>query len=241
MNKVILIQCPEKFHDVVPIFCQEALKHNIFDKIYITLNNNKFNYKLPDKCYIIPMKQDNQFATNIINALECVEEKLLLLCCEDHVMIEDHSKDAFDECFDFVVQSSKIGSLRLTYNSKVKFKDSCSDQFAELNRKYSYYTSLQPTVWKKDYLLSVLKHGEDAWETELQGTKRASQNMALKAYCVKKTIYKATNFYKSGKYMRHYFADYIATNNLDIPNKYDVFEKKEGNKNIISLKDYLAK
>lgn len=38
--------------------------------------------------------------------------------------------------------------------------------------KSKYLVSHQPSIWKKDFLLRCLKHNEDPWKNEYEGTKR---------------------------------------------------------------------
>ena len=224
MDKVVLIQCPPKYSEIIPIFCNECLKHDIFDKIYIATNAS-ITTNLDKKCHIIKLKTDEQFSSNILNALPYVEEDILLLCCEDHIMIDKHCKKDFEDAFNFILNDENVGSVRLTYNDKIKFLNKKDNRFiTKLHDSYGYLVSLQPCWWRKSCLKSVLKKGEDAWDAETKVSKRARSEKFQK-YCVNRTVFFATNFYKNGKYLRHYFVDYAKNNNINIENQMDVFVK----------------
>lgn len=236
MSKIIVVQCPIKYEEVIPIFYKECVKHNIFDKIYVATNSTK-KFELGPECSIMQLKKDKQFATNILGALETIDSELVTMCCEDHVMIDDHDPKMFDRAYDFMEKTSNAGMLRLTTHSKVMYEDH-GDFAGKLSKKYKYYISLQPAVWRKSFLQAVLKHGEDAWQTETTGTRRAVKMKGWDTYCVNETIFFATNFFKSGKYLRHYFVDYANKHDLDIQSQYQVYDKRNGVKRIVDRGDY---
>lgn len=237
MKKVVLIQCPEKFQEIIPIFCKECLKHGIFDHIYIATDSRQV-FSLPKECTIISLTKDMQFASNVLYAMRFVKEPFVLLCCEDHVMISPHSETDFEQAYEFVKNNSSVGMLRLTCHSKVSFENNDNGFASRLNGKYKYYISLQPSIWRREYLVEALENGEDAWQTELSGSKRAKKSHRFSSFCVRKSIFFATNFFKSGKYLRHYFVDYAAEHDIQIMNQFQVYDKKNGIKRVVDLKDY---
>lgn len=230
MNKVVLIQAPPKYEEVVPIFCTECLKHGIFDKIYVAAVNDLV---LPDQCELIKLPEDRQFASNILFALDRVKEEILLLCCEDHIMLDRHNTKSFVKTFKMIQNDESIGQLRLTWNYKVSFGSvDKKNGVGDLSSKYEYLVSLQPSWWRRSYLLKILKPGEDAWETEILGSKRA-RKLPDRKVCVLNTIFFATNFYKSGKYLRHHFVDYADKVGYTIKKPMDVFMKRNTDGQVI--------
>jgi hypothetical protein len=232
VKKTVLIQCPRKFCTVIPIFCKECLKHGIFDKIYcVTDGSISVNDK---RCQIIT-HADKQFSANLLFALDYIEEDVFLLCCEDHIMIERHNKEEFEQTWKFMMDNPNVGSLRLTHNRNVKFsgKSDINVNFSsvdsglikELSNKYSYLWSAQPSWTQKKYLSRILKEGENAWQAEVYGSKRARKGQ-FKKYCVTRDIYHATNFYKKGQYVRSHFVDYSIKNKLGIKFTLPVFVKQ---------------
>lgn len=226
---------------MLPIFTKEALKHNIFDKIYI-ITNFRSELNLDPRCQVILLQEDMQFSSNILYGLNYVKEDIFLLCCEDHVMVDPHDPIKFDKCFDFVENNGDVGMLRLTHNKKIKFDAVVNTdvvQIKKLHKKYAYYISLQPSIWRKPYLMHCLKYSENAWEAEVNGTRRAIKHPQFGSFCVTENVFLATNFFKSGKHIRHYFVDYAVANNIKIPTKFSVFDKRDGVKRIVTVQQYL--
>jgi len=209
VKKVLLIQAPKKFYEAVPYFCIEAKKFGFIDKYYVA-TDSKEESNLGDNCFVLRLKKDKQFASNMLELLKHVNEDVFFVCCEDHVFRPKNDHAVWQKCFDFVLNTKDAGYLRLTNNNRVQLEN--KDFIAPIKKKDQYYVSLQPGIWRKEYFLKALNAGEDAWKFELKGTKRAREHKNLRSYCVKETIFHHTNFYKSGKYYRHKFAEYAIDN-----------------------------
>jgi len=239
MKKVVLIQVAPKFAEIIPIYCKECLKHDIFDNIYIASSVDL--PKLDDRCKITKLKRDFQFSSNILKVLPQIPEEIILLCCDDHIMVQEHNKQDFDDTFNFILSNKNIGSLRLSHNNKIKFKNQ-TGLISEIHPAYSYLFSLQPTWIRKDYLTAMLRQGEDAWDAEHNGTVRA-KNHPVKKYGVTKQVYFATNFYRKGQYLRAEFLEYALENNIKINNVLPVYTKRTINNKrctgLVSMEEYI--
>jgi len=235
MKKIVLIQSPSKYYGAVPIFYKEASKLGLFDKFYFATDDSSAE-KLGDDCHIIKLKKDYQFGGNMLRALEYVEEELFIVCCEDHIMKKDNNIAVFDTCFDFFDTHKDAGYLRLTYHDKVQIKH--KEKFiSSLKKKYKYYISLQPSVWRKEYFYSTLKDREDAWAYEIKGAARARGNNKYRSYGVNERVFYNTNFYQKGKYYRRQYIDYALSNGLEVPKQFPVLYKGE----ILSVDQYIEK
>jgi hypothetical protein len=240
MKKVVIIQVAPKFAEIIPIYCKECLKHDIFDNIYIASPVDL--PQLDDRCRVIRLKRDFQFSSNILRTLPHISEEVILLCCDDHIMVQEHNKQEFDDTFNFVLSNKNVVSLRLSHNSKVKFQNK-SGLIGEILPSYNYLFSLQPTWVRKDYLTAMLRHGEDAWDAEHNGTARAKGVPLAKKYAVTKQVYFATNFYRKGQYLRAEFVEYALENNINIVNVLPVYTKRTiGGKRctgLVSMEEYI--
>jgi hypothetical protein len=222
MKKVVLIQVAPKFAEIIPIFCKECLKHNIFDTIYIASSTELS--KLDNRCKIIHMESDLQFSSNILNALSCVPEEVIMLCCDDHIMIQEHNKQDFDETFNFILSNKDVGSILLCYSPKVKLQSSLG-VVGEIIPSSRYLLSLRASWFRKDYLVKVLRHGENAWETEANGTIRSRNCLGFKKYCVTRPVFFETNFYHKGQFLSSDFVEYAINNRIKIKNILPVYTR----------------
>ena len=210
MKKTLLIQAPSKFYEAVPFFYVEAQKFGFIDKFYIA-TDYQGDTEVGDNCFVLPLKKDRQFSSNMLKLLDHVEEDIFFVCCEDHVFRPKNDQRIWQKCWDFVAEHKDAGYLRLTNNNRIQLED--KRQFiSPVKRKDKYYVSLQPGIWRRRYFEVALRAGEDAWKFELNGAKRTRDYKKLRSYCVKETIFHHTNFFKGGKYYRHKFAEHAIDN-----------------------------
>jgi len=221
LKKVILIQTPEKFAEVIPIFCRESLKYGIFDKIYIA-SDYKYIPLIDSRCVLIPLQRDFQYSSNILAALEYVSEDIMLICCEDHIMVGEQNVNDFEYTYKYMAEHPNVGSLWLSYHKKITYEDIGDDLIAKVSNKYIRQMSLQPQWIRKEYLMNVLTPSADAWSTEVLGSKKAF-SIPYEKYCVKKQVYYMKNFYKKGKFIRQDFVDYAIENNIKLDGDRQVF------------------
>lgn len=215
MRKVVLLQSPSRLYDVVPIFHAESQKNRLFDHYYVITDYSGDQLLEADNVTTIKKDHDEQFSTNILDLIEHVPEDIFFFCCEDYIVSPDVSTKAVHDAFDFACSNTDVGFLRLSHNKKVKFADR-SHPYAPMSRSYKYYISLQPSVWRKEYMQHCLKRGEDAWKAEIQGTRRALKFKGMHSYGCTTPVFWYENFYKSGKFIRNSYAKYIEENKLDV-------------------------
>jgi len=215
LKKAILIQSPAKFYEVVPIFYKEWNELGFFDKFYI-VTDFKGPYNVGANCQIIKLEKDLYFTSNMLYALPQVEEDIFFMCCEDHIKKDGNDVNKFYECFSVFINNEEMGFLRLTNTkNKVKLEEGCDSFICPIYRKYKYYISLQPSLWRKDYFKQSLVAEKDAKEFETLGSKRARHHPSMKSFSVKESVFFRTNFYTKG-YYRHQFVDYAIKNNITL-------------------------
>lgn len=251
MNKVILLQIPAKFitkYDIFNIFYYESKKISFFDKYYVVTDYDG-HIEEKDDCRIIRIEKDLQFSSNMMSLLKYVEEDVFFVFCEDQI-IEKCMKEEIEQAFSFVWSNNNVGFLRLSHNREIKFLNNHNNSqlsFDEFHRKYAYYVSLQPSIWRKEYLLMALHPGEDAWEFEINASnriKRNLENIQLRSFGCNRTIMHCLNFYRSGKYARSCMVDYFLNHNIPIPPQIDMVyykDKKKNEKKVLDINSYIKK
>jgi hypothetical protein len=140
-----------------------------FDKYYLATDKPVLDF--PDEYLIqIPLKKDNGWSNNIINALAYVREPVFFMGCEDHLLV-DFDEPLVETAFK-LVEIGDYGCIRLTTKPIIK-QQSVKRPIDNIDRHYRYYVSCQPAVWNKDFLESILRPGETSWQFELCASQRA--------------------------------------------------------------------
>lgn len=117
-------------------------------------------------------QEDLGWASNMLLWLENETEPFLLLI-DDYLLVG---------VWGYVVKqagrligTSAIGMVRLTPWPGPTL-ESAIDGFGEFDKQAPYLLSLQAAMWKPAALRELLRPGESAWQTEIDGTKRAKES-----------------------------------------------------------------
>lgn len=224
-KKAILVQTPAFLFEVVPMFYAEAKKLGFFDKFYVVTDYDGDISFAGDDFQLIKLKKDLQFTSNLLYALDHIEEDIITLCCEDSILNDLNNLDRWNEHFDYFLSHPDMGFLRLS-NTKKKVmvqEGHENEDIFPISTRYRYHISLQVAFWRKDYLKIALQPNLDAADFERRGaklTRRAFREgrTPMRSYSVKSCVARRTNFYKDGKYYRRQFVDYALKHNMPYNN-----------------------
>lgn len=225
MTRAVVLQVPDKFYEVLPIFYEKAKEYNIFNKFYVWTNKPEADI-LGSDMTILESVGDWEFCGNMRKLIKIVKEDIFVVCCEDHIATEKNELGVLQKAFDFVKHNQDVGYLRLTYGEKVPVEG--KGPYVKIKPSYQYYVSLQPGIWRKELFKTCLasKSQENAWEFEINASKRAKKHR-LNSYMVKERAFWFTNFYREGKYYRRQFVDYAIKNNIDLEHRWPVYHRKK--------------
>lgn len=241
-KKVILVQTPAFLFEVVPMFYAEVKKLGFFDKFYVVSDYDGDLSFAGDDFHLIKLDKDLQFSSNILYALDNIEEDIITLCCEDHIFTDKNNLDKWNKHFDHFSSHPEMGFLRLSNTKKKVMAEPGHEKedIFPISTRYRYHISLQVAFWRKEYLKIALNPGNDASDFERRGaklTRRAFREgkTSMRSYSVKQCVACRTNFYKDGIYYRRQFVDYALKHNMPY-NKDKQIKTKHG---IISCQDYI--
>ena len=137
-----------------------------------------------NKVYVGP---DKGWASNMLAYLKQLEDELVLFLLDDYYLSEPANTKALEQIV-ALMEDESIGYINLRpwsddvlYQSEVLFgawtlwqKVADKPIVGEYDKKTArYLLSLQPGLWRRDFLKRLLKKEEDGWQTEIRGTERA--------------------------------------------------------------------
>jgi hypothetical protein len=107
-----------------------------------------------------------------------IDSDYVLYFLEDFFLQDKVSEIALLEAIDFIKKNKNIGYLGLKYNSTRVFKDENQkipeEHFFEKDLVcYMNRVNSMTALWRKDYLISLLRNHETPWEFELYGSVRS--------------------------------------------------------------------
>lgn len=114
---------------------------------------------------------DHGWASNLLNFLGDSDEPFLLL-------LDDYILDVVDHrLLELAVQAielSTVGMVRVHPCPGPTLDFPFSPELGEIDKREPYAISLQAAIWKPQVIRDLFRHGEDPWQTEIDGSRRAA-------------------------------------------------------------------
>ena len=135
---------------------------------------------------LLPSSLDeNAFWSNrVIDGLSQIKEKNILFLTEDILFTQNKSNVSFDEIFDLFI-ANQFDYLRLSpFPAPTK---KLTKLYGEVSPYIIHRVSMQPSLWKYEFLMSIIKKNESIWEFEVKGSRRSrisNKIMALNSYFI---------------------------------------------------------
>ncbi len=164
---VVVISC-DKYSDVWPYFFEnfDYYWNDCPLQIYLISNKKKYRSK---KINNILTVSDVSWSDNLLFGLKHLNSKYVLLMIDDLILNKKISNISIMKIFNWVVQNEP-NHVRLHVSNNPIFYN---DLVGLMPLKTPYKISTMPSIWKRSFLQDILKHGESAWDFEIQGSKRA--------------------------------------------------------------------
>jgi len=127
----------------------------------------------------VSVGEDRNWASNMKTALGRIDAPRVLYLQEDYFLSapvrEEQLAADFAYAFEHDVDSF---CLRARSRREAAFEP-INNRFGVVPRDSDGRTRCQPTLWKREQLLSVLRDGETAWEMEARGSDRTRDMLAM--------------------------------------------------------------
>ena len=217
MSKLsILVSSFDEVKDILLIWHKQHIALDLPYKIYYGLN-------YPDKDFI--KTQSSEFSKRTLYSesydwcyslkkwILQIDSEYILLLLDDHIIRKFESKHV--EILLTNLKKKNINFSQLTYASNSLSNLHRNDYFlyGELP-KGKYSINLQPSIWKKELLLKLLKNIESAWDFEIKSSlKFNTNNSEIKAiFFLSKEITFFEQYIERGKYYPNRFNKAINKN-----------------------------
>ena len=134
------------------------------------------------KCLPSSLSSDAPWSSRVIDGLLKINSKNILFLTEDILF----KKSSFDiEFLLDIFEKEDMDYLRLSpFPAPTK---KINDIYGEVNPFIIHRISMQPSLWKYEFLMHIIKKNESIWEFEINGSRRSrisNKIMALNRYFI---------------------------------------------------------
>lgn len=207
----IIVSSCDKCSDLWPSFFW-LLKKNwtgFERKVYLCTDSKTFGYEGMDIECPLRMSKGSTWSENLMSLLSGISEKFVLFMLDDFWLKTKVKVELLNRCEEIIKNDPEVGFICLIHQLEPSVENSISKKYPDLieyGRKTPYRVTTQAGLWRRDYLLSLLRKHESAWWFEMFGSRR-SRRSKFRSYVVKNSIF---NYDEGGVLFRgSYVKDYV--------------------------------
>ena len=160
-------------------------------KVYLCTDTKTYACEGLDIACPLRMPSGSTWSENLIALLKGIDEEYVLLMLEDFWLKEKVDAMQLHQCEEIMNNDSSIGFICLVHQLVPSPENPTSEKYSNLieyGRHTPYRVTTQAGLWRRDYLLSLLRKHESAWWFEMFGSKRSSRS-DYHSYVVKKSVF----------------------------------------------------
>lgn len=194
---IIVVSC-DKYKDTwEPFFkCLSMFWPNNTNSIYLITNDVQEIHI--DNIIVINTGPETSWSSKVRKAIPFIKEDYFLLLLDDYFLVDMVDNHKIDSLFTFARDNNG------DYISLVpsKYLEITTDHFAsKISSRNLYGKTLQPAIWKKEYLNKCLYGDEfSAWEFENRQKIHFPTKIEGRDYCVLKKVLRFKNGVLQGKW-----------------------------------------
>jgi len=226
MNKkysLVVASC-DAYSDLWPPFFQLLKKHwPSFDApIYICTESKKIEVEgLDIRC---PLNFDRKvtWSHRMLTLLKIIDSENILFMLDDFWIKNTVNEELIEKCIDYLENDKNIGYFCL--KSQVQqphmdfnFPSNKYPEFLVYGQKTIFRINTQIGLWRKNYLIKVLRKHEDVWFFETRASWRSSHLYGNDIYILRPDIQRPIDYHlcgvlHQGKYIQEFLDDFSSDN-----------------------------
>ena len=149
--------------------------NNFWDNHFYLVNSEqmseKIKYKLTGKCFYYDDKIN--YPQRVLNILANIDSEYIVLDHEDMFLYQKANIDQINKSIELII-NKELDSIRFIKNINAKYTSiskNCSVE--KINSNSEWIFSIQPSVWRKEALIDILKKNLNVniWELEYKSQK----------------------------------------------------------------------
>lgn len=185
-NITLLVSTSKAYEEMTPGFLK------LFKK-YCPFFDGPIKTNIPNAKYLNGIKpiKSNILSSRIIQAVKEIKTKYVLFFLEENYLFGSINESFFKDAYNLLEKNKYHGSAVLHDGIETSKKGNidASRCFVECFLKAPFKITAQPTLWKKSFLLKVLRKDENNWQFETHASFRAHRYKKWKVFYPKNDYY----------------------------------------------------
>lgn len=227
----LIVSSCDKCSDLWQPFFWLLKKHwTGFDrKVYLCTDSKTFGYEGVDIECPLSMPKGSTWSENLMSLLSCVDAEYVLFMLDDFWLKRTVDLERLARCEKVIMKDKSVGFICLIKQLEPSEANLVSEEYTDLieyGQNTPYRVTTQVGLWRKDFLMSLLRKHESAWWFEMFGSKR-SRLSKYRSYVVRESIfdYDDGGVLFRGSYVKEY-VDYFKDDKNVVLSKLRRIEEK---------------
>ncbi len=232
-NVALVLSSCDKCSDLWEPFFTLLKRHwQGFDlRVYLCTDNKTYSYEGFDISCPLHMPPGSTWSENLMALLEVVNEEYVLLMLDDFWLKADVNLTQLCRCEEWMKANKRIGFICLTHQLEPSSENPLSIDYPgliEYGQKTPYRVTTQAGLWRRDFLLSLLRKHESAWWFEMFGSKRSRKSFYM-SYVVTDSVfsYDEGGVLFRGSYVCEYVKPFVESEDISLNPKRQIASKTE--------------
>lgn len=160
-------------------------------KVYLCTDSKTFEYDGIEIECPLRMYKGSTWSENLMALLKQIKEDYVLFMLDDFWLKTKVDVEQLRRCEEVMRNDPSVGSICLIHQLEPSIDNPITERYPDLieyGLNTPYRVTTQAGVWRRDYLLSLLRKHESAWWFEMFGSKR-SKRSSFKSYVVRDSVF----------------------------------------------------
>lgn len=224
----ILICSHSQANDLWPITDHFLRKHwkDCPYPIYLGANGIDKKHECPVSWIYLNQGDDITWAQSMMSYLEAIPTQYVFLWLDDFVLLENVQVSIINIIENFITNHSPM-MVRLTPNPTGDIAFNTLFDKIDVWNRVPYVTSLQMSLWNKEFLIMLLQYGFSPWDFENKAGKvRESMEYKDHFYVANKPLIHYTHYVEKGKFYP-FIHELLSKENLEFNSSRFTLSSKE--------------
>lgn len=181
MDISVLVNSCDKYEKIWPVFFDMFKRFWPDCKYRVYLNTESKDYIREDMEIYMLHSQKSTWSARLIECLARINTEYVITILDDFILEEPVNSEMLEQCLMHLSETPAIGMLQFTVGTGDNKKIAPYREWKEQLAGERYRINCQIAIWKKSYLLKILRPFESPWEFERYGSIR-SRRYSEKVY-----------------------------------------------------------
>lgn len=139
----------------------------------IVLSTESLQYTYKNVVISNSRSTNEDWSTRLFHAICDANSEYVIIMLDDFFIKDMVAESKIEKYFDIIRKDSRIAAISLEPQPGCKTGRYASEEIVKRRRIASYRINAQPTIWRSNYLIKILRKGESPWQFEVSGTFRS--------------------------------------------------------------------